>query len=283
MIKDIETNVVYLSDKLQKKYSDFWGRLIKLFDEFGILWKIIPGTNDIWVRDFMPIQLSEKEFLLYQYEPDYLQDCSYRKSKTDSSSVCSLLGIKCRLTKMIIDGGNITLCGDYVVMTDKVFTENGKKKDDGDFIAQLENFFQKKVIIIPWHCIDPNDENADFFGHSDGFIHWCGGNKVLMSNHREVDPEEAKEIKQIMERNGFDVREMLFDVKEQNLDWNWAYINYLQVGKKIIMPAFGIPEDEQALKYVQECNPDCEVRQIRMRDVAAKGGAMHCVTWNIKE
>jgi agmatine/peptidylarginine deiminase len=139
------------------------------------------------------------------------------------------------------------------------------------------------VIIIPWHCIDPDDEYADVYGHSDGFIHWCGGNKVLMSNHREVDPEEAKEIKQIMERNGFDVREMLFDVKEQNLDWNWAYINYLQVGKKIIMPAFGIPEDEQALKYVQECNPDCEVRQIRMRDVAAKGGAMHCISWNIKE
>ena len=217
MIKDVETNVVYLSDKLQKKYSDFWGRLIKLFDEFGILWKIIPGTNDIWVRDFMPIQLSEKEFLLYQYEPDYLQDRSYRKLKTDPSSVCSLLGIKCRPTKMIIDGGNITLCGDYVVMTDKVFTENGKKKDDRDFITQLENFFQKKVIIIPWHCIDPDDEYADVYGHSDGFIHWCGGNKVLMSNHREVDPEEAKEIKQIMERNGFDVREMLFDVKEQKL------------------------------------------------------------------
>ncbi len=283
MIKDVETNVVYLSDKLQKKYSDFWGRLIRLFDEFGILWKIIPGTNDIWVRDFMPIQLSEKEFLLYQYEPDYLQDRSYRKLKTDPSSVCSLLGIKCRPTKMIIDGGNITLCGDYVVMTDKVFTENGKKKDDRDFITQLENFFQKKVIIIPWHCIDPDDEYADVYGHSDGFIHWCGGNKVLMSNHREVDPEEAKEIKQIMERNGFDVREMLFDVKEQDLDWNWAYINYLQVGKKIVMPAFGIPEDKQALKYVQECNPDCEVRQIRMRDVAANGGAMHCITWNIKE
>ena len=283
MIKDIETNVVYLSDKLQKKYSDFWGRLIKLFDEFGILWKIIPGTNDIWVRDFMPIQLSEKEFLLYQYEPDYLQDRSYRKLKTDPSSVCSLLGIKCRPTKMIIDGGNITLCGDYVVMTDKVFTENGKKKDDRDFIAQLENLFQKKVIIIPWHCIDPDDEYADVYGHSDGFLHWCGGNKVLMSNHREVDPEEAKEIKQIMEKYGFDVREMLFEVKDQDLDWNWAYINYLQVGNKIVMPAFGIPEDKQALKYVQECNPDCEVRQIRMRDVAAKGGAMHCVTWNIKE
>ena len=283
MIKDVETNVVHLSDKLQKKYSDFWGRLIKLFDEFGILWKIIPGTDDIWVRDFMPIQLSEKEFLLYQYEPDYLQDRSYRKLKTDPSSVCSLLGIKCRPTEMVIDGGNITLCGGYVVMTDKVFTENGKKKDDRDFITQLENFFQKKVIIIPWHCIDPDDEYADVYGHSDGFIHWCGGNKVLMSNHREVDPEEAKEIKQIMERNGFDVREMLFDVKEQDLDWNWAYINYLQVGKKIVMPAFGIPEDKQALKYVQECNPDCEVRQIRMRDIAANGGAMHCITWNIKE
>lgn len=49
------------------------------------------------------------------------------------------------------------------------------------------------------------------------------------------------------------------------------------------MPSFGIPEDKQALSYVKDANPDCEVRQIRMRDIAAEGGALHCLTWNIRQ
>ena len=42
---------------------------------------------------------------------------------------------------------------------------------------------------------------------------------------------------------------MLFDVPNPNRNFNWAYVNYLQVGNKIIVPTFGIPEDKQALKY----------------------------------
>ena len=48
------------------------------------------------------------------------------------------------------------------------------------------------------------------------------------------------------------------------------------------MPSFGIAEDRQALEYVKNAFPDCDVCQIRMRDIAAKGGALHCITWNIK-
>lgn len=283
MIRDEETNVVYLSDKLRHDYPDFWRRFIKLLDEMDICWKPIPGCRNIWVRDFMPIQLSDGEFLLYHYEPDYLLNENDHVTITNPSLVCELLGIKCRNIPLRLDGGNVTLCGDYIVMTNKVFAENGKEENDEDFMALLEDLFQRKVIIIPWHCIDPNDEYADIYGHSDGFVHWCGGREVLMSNHRDTDPEEAAKIKQILETKGFDVKEMLFDVKSPNTDWNWAYINYLQVGKKIIVPAFGIQEDRQALKYVQDNNPGCEIRQIRMRDIAAKGGALHCITWNIKE
>jgi agmatine/peptidylarginine deiminase len=55
------------------------------------------------------------------------------------------------------------------------------------------------------------------------------------------------------------------------------------VGSKIIVPTFGIPEDKQALKYVREANPGCVVRGFRMRDIAKNGGALHCITWNIKK
>lgn len=36
--------------------------------------------------------------------------------------------ISCGSTKLIIDGGNMVPYGPYIVMTDKVFTENCKEK-----------------------------------------------------------------------------------------------------------------------------------------------------------
>ena len=62
---------------------------------------------------------------------------------------------------------------------------------------------------------------------------------------------------------------------------NWAYINFLQVGKNIIMPIFDIPEDEIAQQYIQNAFPDCNIRQIEMADIAKKGGALHCLSWNV--
>ena len=104
-----------------------------------------------------------------------------------------------------------------------------------------------------------------------------------MSNLREFHPENADKIRRRLEKAGFHVTEMLFNVPNLNKEFNWAYINYLQVGNKIIVPTFGIPEDLEALKYIREANPFCTVKGFRMRDIARNGGALHCITWNIKK
>ena len=47
---------------------------------------------------------------------------------TDATKVLRGMGISCRSTDLIIDGGNMVPCGPYIVMTDKVFMENGREK-----------------------------------------------------------------------------------------------------------------------------------------------------------
>ena len=281
---DTMTNFVYISDKLKEFYPRTYARLIKLFDEMEIEWGEVKGTKDIWIRDYMPIQLSDDQFLVYKYDPDYLKD-SGEKYLTDSCAISENLLEHCdkRYCDITLDGGNIVTCAGHRVLTDKVFQENGKEKYDPDFCNYIGNVLNSRVIFLPWHCDKPQEPNADVYGHADGLIHWAGGNKVLMSNHRDYFPEEADEIKRRLEAVGFEVIEMLFDVPNPNKDFNWAYINYLEVGNKIIIPTFGIPEDKQALKYIREVKPDCIVQGFRMRDIARNGGALHCITWNIKK
>ena len=281
---DTMTNFVYISDKLKEFYPRTYSRLTKLFDDMEIEWGEIEGTKDIWIRDYMPIQLYSDSFVVYNYNPDYLKDSGVEYI-TDSKAIADRVLKHCNKDHydITLDGGNVVTCAGHMVLTDKVFPENGRKKYDPEFCNYISAVLNSEVIFLPWHCDNPNDPNADVYGHADGFIHWTGDNRVLMSNHRDYCPEEADEIKRRLECVGFEVTEMLFDVPNPNMDYNWAYINYLEVGNKIIVPTFGIPEDIQALRYIKKANPDSIVRGFRMKDIAKKGGALHCITWNIRK
>ena len=279
---DVCTNFVYISDKLKEFYPETYKRLTKLFDKMEIAWGEVNGTKDVWIRDYMPIQISNDRYLFYKYDPDYLKEYG-EKFLTDAHAVSKgvLHHYHWRDIGVILDGGNVVPVGDYRVMTEKVFKENGKEPYDPDFCKLLKDVLYSDLIFLPWNCDEPKTPNADIYGHADGIIRWTGNNQVLMSNHRDFKPEEADEIRSRLEKAGYQVTEMLFDVPTPNKDFNWAYINYLQVGCRIIVPTFGIPEDRQALEYIRDANPYCLVKGFRMRDIARNGGALHCITWNI--
>ena len=108
---DRNTNIVFLSKCLKEESPSFFSGLTELMDEIGIRWSLLESTRDIWVRDFMPIQLYDNKFLKYKYSPNYLQgDEEYI---TDCKDACMALDINYKETELIIDGGNIVPCGDY--------------------------------------------------------------------------------------------------------------------------------------------------------------------------
>ena len=285
MINDQDTNIVYLSPWLRdtKKYSEFFSRLEDLLLSLNIQWAFLPETEDIWARDYMPIQVDDENFVSFRYEPDYLTCLAPSKQfMTNPDKVSQALGLQFKKMSVKMDGGNFVFCGDCIVMTDKVFEENDDIQPE-KLIETLEEAFGYPIVFIHWvRHGKPQDKNIDVYGHADGFIKWCGGRRLLMSNHRETKPAEADAIRQALEEHGFEVTELSFNVPEPDEEVNWAYINFLQIDKHIIMPAFGIAEDHQAQEQIARMFPDCDIHPIEMRAVANDGGAMHCISWNIK-
>lgn len=283
------TDFVYISDKLKEFYPGTYKRLIKLFDKMEIEWAEVKGTKDIWIRDYMPIQIAEDRYLVYKYDPDYLKQTG-KKYLTNSHTIYKkvLHHNNWKDINITLDGGNVvTVAGfstsRYRILTDKVFKENGKELYDPDFCEYLRKALRSDLIFIPWTIDKSTSPNADVYGHADGMVRWTGSNNILMSNIRDFNPECADEIRNRLEKEGFCVTEMLFDVPNPNEDYNWAYINYLEVGTNIIVPTFGIPEDKQALEYIRALCPISKIKKFRMRDIARNGGALHCITWNIKK
>ena len=54
-------------------------------EHHGIPLRTIPGTQDIWCRDYMPIQVAEDRFVQFRYAPDYLGG-QYRHLRADGRS-----------------------------------------------------------------------------------------------------------------------------------------------------------------------------------------------------
>ncbi|MDE6807599.1 MAG: hypothetical protein K2I98_03960, partial [Prevotella sp.] len=69
VFNDSMTDFVYISDKLEDFYPDTYKRLTSLFYDLGIEYGIVYGTKDIWLRDYMPIVISEDEDMYYTYDP----------------------------------------------------------------------------------------------------------------------------------------------------------------------------------------------------------------------
>lgn len=155
MITDKETNTVYFSDivKTDPRFSKAAVRILNILDLFEVTYKFLPKTNDIWARDFMPIQISESKYIEYRYDPDYLQghNKGKRELKTYPDIVCDAIGKKTDKTDLIIDGGNIVKSQDCIILTEKIVKENRFSYSKPELINKLKETFKvNKVVFIPW-------------------------------------------------------------------------------------------------------------------------------------
>ena len=275
-MNDFDTNFVYISRLLRSDFKPFCDELTGLFGKLGIAWDFLDGTRDIWVRDFMPVQLSKDSFWGYKYSPDYL--LGKEQYISDQSKIAKNINLELDISDIVFDGGNIVFAGEYALVCDKVFAENSRSKNDKEFIARLEKELGKKLILLPWRA-HPSDKNGDIYGHSDGFVKYCGKNKILMSSHADSYPSEAQDIKLILEFHGFSVEQMSF--AKPCYEYDWAYINFLQIGSHIIMPSFGSANDEIAKEFIARAFVGAKISSINCQKIASLGGALHCIAWNI--
>ena len=275
MLPDSLTNTVFFSDWLPEVCPTLYQCLTKTLTDNAVRYRILGNTNDIWCRDFMPIQTDEKRFVFYKYNPDYLKARHKRRYITNVNHVQNIDFLRQAETanlNLVLDGGNVVKCGNTIVMTEKVFVENNDRSRN-EVQRLLEEAFQCDIVFLPW------DENEKC-GHSDGIIHYVGDNRVLLTNYDDLDTAFAQAFLRILEKH-FEVIPLKYNVKRQHKR-SWSYINFLQVGALVLVPQLGIPEDEQALQQMAEAMPQCKVVGVPALEAVRKGGALNCISWNIK-
>ena len=274
MVIDSQTNKVYFSSWLPETCPMLWNELQIVLRDNHVDTALLNCTNDIWCRDFMPIQIAPDKMVFYNYNPDYLQ--KKKKYITYTKKLASMfirvmpkVGIK--YLNLIVDGGNVVKCGDTIVMTEKVFHENNKYSRE-DIEEMLRNAFECDIIFLPW-------DKSEKYGHSDGIIHYLGDNKVLLTNYEDFNSDYYNQFKTILEQK-FEVIPLHYPVKKKHKD-NWCYVNYLHIDNLVIVPQLGTPEDEMAIEQIQDALPNAKVVGVSAIEAVKDGGALNCLSWNI--
>jgi agmatine/peptidylarginine deiminase len=276
MISESLSNRVYYSAKLPEICPESYRSITEILDRYGVVHAEMKSTKDIWTRDFMPIQVCPDRYKIYDYMPDYLQSNKYSHLISNPVEVCKANNIIMDngLDLVRIDGGNVVHGGTKVIMTAKVFEEN-----PGYTVHELAHLLEMQLdaelIVLPW---DANE----IYGHADGIVRFIDDDSVVLTNYRQLDQRMGARFKNILKAHFKTVYELKFNVRHPYKN-NWAYINWLQTDRVLVLPRFGVPEDEQAYSQIVEFMPEYRGR-IEMADASdliRGGGCLNCATWTI--
>jgi len=276
MITDNKTNFLYLADTLPKKYFSFFEKFEKVLNNCNIKFELLPNTKDVWAVDYMPIQIEENKFVCFVYNPSYLQSKVNLKTISDVDTICNLIGIETIKTNIILDGGNVTRTSNKVILTERIFKDN-PSYDHKQLIKELYDLFQvDKIFLIP-------EQPLDFTGHSDGMIRFLDENTVIINDYRQEKKGFQSAFEIAIHNTGLDSIKIPYKVydNKHNAQANGDYINYLQMENTVIIPTFGMKEDDEVVKQFENLFTGQTIATLPSNEIANEGGILNCITWNI--
>ncbi len=280
MIADHQTNTVYLADAcLFLEGNDFAG-FRKFLAKQGVKVKLLDLTNDYFCRDYMPVQVSEKDFVQFIFRPGRYFDISEHDLISNPAKIeLENKLVQPKYSSLILDGGNVVKWTDKVIVTDRVIKDNRYWfSSDDAVIRQLENDLQCKVIIIPEY---PGDNT----GHADGLVRFADADTVLV-NDPETEPKRSwlKEFLTVLSANGLRHIPLPCTVEDRQDTAIGLYINYLHASDLVVVPQFGIREDPQAMEIMQQVFGSANrVVPFTANWIAEYSGVFNCVSWTVVE
>lgn len=281
-VKSPARETVYLSALLKERYPGTCDRLVALLGEHGIPCRFLQGTRDIWCRDYMPVQTVSGKLVKFRYGPSYLRGKpEWEASRTDPAEVCRANGItpdKC--SGINLDGGNVLLCEDRAVISDRIFMEN-PNRDKQQLLAELADLLEAEIIVIP-------AQKGDMTGHADGMVRFINRDTLLGNDRATEYKYWAQGIDAVLQRYRMHYEDVPFfyDYKDPKHPHHaiGIYVNYLQVGNLLVLPVFNVPgnKDAEALARIRALFPARTVVPFNCNDIALEGGLLNCITWTLR-
>lgn len=240
--------------------------------------------QDIWMRDFGTLNVAAPVMMRYSAEGQG----GGRKGQGDADVVQEALadvidaaGLSIGESDWLNDGGNFV--DDYagnVVLSRKFLRDNNLSEAKGRREIQAATG-AKNVAFI----------EADELGgleHADGVVAFIDENILVINSYPE-DPDYANALKADLRRGlpGVTIHEIVTPYDGSEIyDTRFGsacglYTNMLVTPERIYFPQFGMAQDAEALRVMQQWS-EKEIVPVSSQGVCKMGGGVRCMSWQLR-
>ena len=261
--------MIYFSALLPVLYRTDAETLFAALAAHAVPYALLDGTNDIWLRDFMPVRTGSGKLVSFRYEPSYLKNDP--DLRTDfRKDLAPQLGLPVTYSHVNLDGGNVVFSpsGARVLISDRVFSEN-PEYPPAALVRELSELLEAEVLIIP-------SLKSDMTGHADGMARFIDDRTVLCNRPLSSYGFEQK-VKRSVRDYGLDAVDFPF-VPTGRISAVGCYLNYLETEYTVFLPVFGIEQDAEAEASARQIFSK-EIVPVNIREIAQQGGCLNCISW----
>lgn len=266
---------LYVADTLPRFYPKFFERFRASVRQLGQDLQLLPGTKDVWARDYMPVASASGKHIRFRYFPAYLRNsAANRATISDADTICKAIGMSPVVSDIILDGGNVLIFGKKALLTERIFADN-PQVPKAALCEEISRLLEtEELILLP-------EWPGDFTGHADGMVQFVDEQTVLVSDYSREPEAFQRAMNAALGRHGLQTITLPYHPyrSKTSFDATGVYINYLKMQDYIFFPAFGLPDDRRALSTIQEVFPSCHIIPVAAIDIARGGGVFHCISW----
>jgi agmatine deiminase len=248
-----------------------------------VRFSVLP-TDDIWVRDYGPIVGLDEQGVPVAVNAHFDPLPSYPQARDNAMPArwAAQHVIPLRSLDLHIEGGNLLSDGaGTLIVSEQIFYSNPYLRRDRLLRVLHEVFAFDKLIVTPRLAYEET-------GHVDLLVKLVDANTVLIPRSPGIlNRANLRSAANLFRResNARDNRYRVIDLPGLSPYLNWgvypiwrSYANALSVNGRVLVPTYGVPEDDEALAAYQRAMPTSEIISIDSRASIHGGGAVHCLT-----
>lgn len=251
--------------------------------------------DDAWFRDSGPSFVRREDGgiagVCWRFNGWGGANAAFAKDAALGRALLDRLGIPAVTSALAMEGGALAVDGAGTLLTTETVVFN-KNRNPGLTRAHAEAEFARTLGIEKVIWLPGNSAEFGTDGHIDGIACFTRPGVVLFEESAvesgpnfETTEGNRRALEGQTDAQGRPVeliyiREAPPLARQGQGDWGYcrSYVNFYIANGGVVMPKFGIPEDEAAGEAVRAAFPDREVVMVDVSTISQGGGGIHCIT-----
>ena len=242
--------------------------------------------GDIWMRDIAPVFLTARDgsvasvrFPFNGWGQKYL----YEGDDSVAVRVQEIAKLPAFASSLVCEGGGLECDGAGLCMTTREVALNANRNpglSERDVEQQLvEHLGAERVVWITRGLLNDHTD-----GHIDNIARFIARGRALCLRSVEADDpnrEVIGEIARTLEGAGLEVATIPGPGLVTGRDGRplpASYLNFYIANASVVVPTFGVRQDEVALSEIAALFPEREVIGVPAKVLLEEGGTVHCIT-----